>query len=116
MNLTTRLSAQIGQNMAQQTSALLAAAPRIRAAEALEDWLKNAGLRAEAVAHVGGFGCPVHVVAYGPEPEIADCLCDRSVTFERSTVPDHPGAKYDCNVGSYNVTLIALPEVEEMAS
>jgi hypothetical protein len=109
MRLSEHLIHTLHADTARHTAALYHAAPRIRAAESLEDWLRDVGVDAQAHGRLGQNFCAVQVIAQGKESLITDTLCRHNVTFDRSIIKGEPGAHYDCNIGTYTVRLIVLP-------
>ena len=115
-SLSQRISQTIATDAYHRTMALINAGPRIRAAEYLETRLQEAGLRAKAVGNINLHnGCHIttHVVCEAAERDVATAMLAHDIAFDRTTVRGQTAVHYDCNIDTYNVSLLVMPLAPE---
>jgi hypothetical protein len=115
-SLAERISNTVATDMYQRAMALISAGPKIRAAEYLEERLNKCGLDAAAVGNINmanGGTVSVHVLCYADESDIGDAMIAHDIAFDRVHVRGQDAVHFDCNIGSYNIVLLAFPPMGE---
>ncbi len=119
--LTERMASALAVMHRDAALNLLNAAPKIRAAETLEQLLQMAGFTANAFGHLTGQSCLVQVYVDGDPKDIARLLAESGIYFDRHRCQKGEGAvvHFDCSVHSYNVTLLVtqhrIHDIQEAA-
>jgi hypothetical protein len=106
--LTERMASTLAVMHRDAALALLNSAPKIRAAETLEQLLQMSGFDASAFGHLTGASCLVQVYVDADPKAIARTLAEAGIYFDRHRTVRGEGATahFDCSVHSYNVTLL----------
>ena len=113
--LSEKISHAIAVDMHHRAMALIKAGPKVRAAEYLEERLRNFGIHAEAQGEVdlaNGPAVRVHVVAAAEPRRVGEALAAIGCYYETMSVRGQLAQHFDAHVSGQSVSLLVTPVAE----